>query len=259
MAKKAILVASFGTTFDDTREKNITAVEKEFEKTFREYKIYSAFTSGMVRKSLAKRGIETFDAETILQKMAQDGMTEIIIQPTHLLYGDEFDKLCTQVIEKEYLFKNVKFSSPLLGDIEDMKKVLKVLTENIKLDAGECLVLMGHGTNHFCNTVYSALDYLAKAEKMEYLFVGTLEAYPDIDTVLSQVKKAGYKKVLITPLMLVAGDHATNDMASSKEDSWKSKFEANGIKTRCEIKGLGEYPEIRKLYCAHTLQAIGEN
>ncbi|MEG0091215.1 MAG: sirohydrochlorin cobaltochelatase [Oscillospiraceae bacterium] len=258
MSKKGILAASFGTSFDETREKNIGALENELAQTFKDYKLYSAFTSGMVRKLLAQKGIETFDAKQMLKKMQEDGVTQVIVQPTHLLYGDEFDKLCMQAIESEYLFKDLKISTPLLADTQDMRKVLHILNDNVKTQQGEALVLMGHGTQHFCNSVYGALDYMAKAEGMEHIFVGTVEGYPDFDLMLKQIQRAGYKKVVITPLMLVAGDHATNDMASEEKTSWKSQFEAVGIKARCVVKGLGEYPEIRKIYCTHTMDTIGE-
>lgn len=259
MMTKGILVASFGTTVDKTRELNITAVENTIAETFKEYKIYSAFTSGMVCKILAKRGIEYFDAATVMQRMAQDGIKDVVIQPTHLLYGDEFDKLCTQAIQNEYLFNSVKFSTPLLADTDDMRRVLHILRDNIALEAGECLVLVGHGTHHFCNPVYAALDYMAKAEGMENIFVGTLESYPDIDMLLNLVQKAGYKKAVLTPLMLVAGDHGINDMASDDEDSWKSQFEKKGIQTRCLVKGLGEYQQIKDIYCSHVVETLGES
>ena len=259
MQDKAILVASFGTSHEETRQKNIVELEKEIERNFPQYKIYTAYTSDMVRKILSKKGVEVQDAKTAFANMKSDGITQVMLQPTHLLYGDEFDKLCYMAIESEYMFKSLKISTPLLSDIGDIKNVLNILKSENEISEGEALVLMGHGTEHFCNTVYAAMDYTAKAEGMHNVFVGTVEAYPLLQNVVSAVKKAGFTKALITPLMLVAGDHAVNDMASDDEGSWKTVFKKNGIEPRCKIAGLGQYSNIRKIYINHLKETMGED
>lgn len=256
MLNKAILVASFGTSYEETRQKNIVALENHIKVQYAGYKIYSTYTSGMVRKILASKGIEIFDVETAMQTMHKDGIKEIIVLPTHLLYGIEYDKLCGGVHKFEHLFDKVVITTPLLASTEDMNSVLSAIDADMQMEKDECLVLMGHGTEHFCNPVYAALDYMCKAKGLNHIFIGTVEAYPDIDTVISLVKKTNYKKAVLAPLMLVAGDHAVNDMASDDDDSWKTKFEKNGIQTRTIVKGLGEMQKIKEIYCQHISRKI---
>lgn len=256
MNNRAILVVSFGTSYEETREKNILALESDIAKRFPEYRVYSAYTSSIVRKILMKRNIDVDDVASAVEKMAQEGVTEVIVQPTHLLYGFEYEKICKQIDRVGHKFAEVRWGRPLLSNISDLKTVIGVISDGVKADKDSAVVLMGHGTPHFSNVVYPALDYIAKAEGYNQFYVGAVEGYPDLDTVVSQIKKSGYKKVLLTPLMLVAGDHAINDMASDESDSWKTVFEKQGLQVKCIIKGLGEYQGIRNLYFAHIEDAI---
>lgn len=248
----AILAVSFGTSFLETREKNILAVEQELAAAFPSSKLYAAYTSGMVRRALEKKGVSVPDVSQAMSQMLVDGVKTLTVAPTLLLLGEEYDRLCAAVEKRRSDFESVTIAKPLLASQEDMVLVLKSVVEANPVEPGEAMVCMGHGTRQFTNTVYSALDYLAKASDLPHVFIGTVEAFPDLETVLAAVKRAGYEKVLLTPLMLVAGDHAINDMASEDEDSWRTAFENAGFSVRCAVRGLGELPEIRSLYRAHA-------
>jgi len=253
---QAILVASFGTTHDDTCEKNIASLERAVAAAFPDAQVYRAFTSTMVRAALARRGKPVGGVDETLERIAASGCRKLTVLPTHLLYGVEYDDLCRRVDAHADLFDEVCLAAPLLADVADYRRVLQTLFEENPLQEYEALVLMGHGTSHVCNPVYAALDYEAKAMGLARVFIGTVEAYPSLDDTVVQVLKAGFKRVLITPLMLVAGDHAVNDMASDEPGSWKTTFEEAGIETRCLVKGLGEYPAVRALYVEHVADAI---
>lgn len=248
----AILAASFGTSFLETRERNILAVEQELAAAFPSSKIYAAYTSGMVRSALEKKGVSVSNVSQALDQMLADGIKTLTVVPTLLLLGEEYDRLCATIEKRRGDFEAVTIASPLLVSQEDMEVVLKSVAGANPTESGEALVCMGHGTKQFTNTVYAALDYLAKASGLPHVFIGTVEAFPDLDTVLEAVIRAGYQKVLLTPLMLVAGDHAVNDMAGDEEDSWRKAFENAGFSVRCTVRGLGELPEIRALYRAHA-------
>lgn len=252
---QAILVASFGTTHADTCTRNIASVEEAVTRAFPESTIYRAFTSGIVKRILDARGNPVDNADEALARIEADGHRDLFVLPTHLLYGVEYDDLVAQVRAHAGRFDSVRIAAPLLADVSDYRIVLQTLFDSNPLQEYEALVLMGHGTSHACNPVYAALDYEAKAMGLSRIFVGTVEAYPALDDTIVQVLKAGFKRALITPLMLVAGDHAVNDMAADEPGSWKTSFAEAGILPRCLVKGLGEYPAVRDLYCAHAADA----
>lgn len=253
--KEAVLVVSFGTTFPDTREKNIGAVLRRVCAVCPGLSVYEAWTSSMIRRALQKRGEDVDDVPAALARMAADGVTDIRVLPTHLLYGDEYDKMRAQLQEHGSFFASISIAAPLLASDEDIRTVLAAVAEGVETAPDEALVLMGHGTPHFCNTVYAAMDYHAKATGLSHVFVGTVEAFPDLNTLIEAVRQSGCTRVVLTPLMLVAGDHANNDMASDEPDSWKSCFTAAGLPARAVVRGLGEYEKILDLYEAH-LRAI---
>lgn len=256
MLKKAILVVSFGTSYEETRQMNIVRIEKKIAEVFTDYKVYNAYTSTVVRKILSKRGIYIDDVTSAMERMYKEGITEVVIQPTHLLYGYEYDKLVKQVEAVSTKFSNIVLSWTLLSNTQDLRKVLTVLAEEISLDSEQALVFMGHGTHHFANVTYPAMNYMAKVEGMDYIFIGAVEGYPELNTIIADLKNNGYKKVLLTPLMLVAGDHAINDMASDEKNSWKSLLSKEGFEVDCLIKGIGEYPGIVNIYLEHLNAAI---
>ena len=253
--KKAILVVSFGTTFPETRDKNIAAVARRVAAQWPECPVYEAWTSSMIMRALEKRGEHVDNVPEALARMAADGITDIKVLPTHLLYGDEYDKMCAFLDEGRGNFASITVAAPLLASDDDLRAVLSAVAEGVETADDEALVLMGHGTPHFCNTVYAAMDYHAKATGLHHVFVGTVEAFPDLDTLIEAVRRSGCTRAVLTPLMLVAGDHANNDMASDEEDSWKTRFTQAGIPARAVIRGLGEYEKILDLYEAH-LRAI---
>lgn len=256
MKEKGILLVSFGTSHDTTREKTIDALEQDIKEKYPEYKVYSAFTSSIIRRILSKREIDIDDVGTALAKMVGAGIKEVKILPTHLLYGEEYDKLVSEAKEYSSKVSSMEIAKPLLACTQDIMDVANILNKNILVERDECIVLMGHGTSHFCNTVYPAMDYICKCMELNHMFVGTVEAFPSVDDVLKIVKKSSFTKVILTPLMLVAGDHAVNDMASDEPDSWKSLFIKEGFEVRTLLKGLGEYGEIRSMYEDHLEQIM---
>lgn len=250
---QGILVVSFGTSYKETREKNITAIENQV-KEIGDYKVYTAFTSNMIRKKLAKAGEQINDVDQALAKMKEDNINDVYILPTHLLYGYEYEKIENQVKQHENQFNSIKIAPPLLASTEDMIKVINIIAKENPVQ-NEAIVLMGHGSEHFANCVYPALDYIAKQQNHPHIYITTVEGYPDIQVVINNLKNTEFQKILLLPLMLVAGDHAINDMASDEEDSLKTILTNAGYEVRTIIKGLGEYPQIRELYINH-LKAI---
>ncbi len=254
--KKAILVASFGTSYEETRQKNIVRLENEIANKFSDYKIYSAYTSKFIKRKLNERGLNITDVPETLEIMKNDGITDVIILPTHLLCGIEYDLVCAQAEDFKESFNNIKIGKTLLSDTESVKEVLEIIYESNFESEDEAIVLMGHGSEHFANMVYPAMNYIAQTEDLKGMYIGTVEGYPEIEQVIKSIKRDGYKKVLLAPLMLVAGDHAINDMASDEDDSWKTILEQEGISVRCTIKGLGEYPKILDIYCRKAQECL---
>lgn len=256
--KKALLVVSFGTSHAETREKTIGAIEKNIASAYPDHEVRRAFTSGMILKVLEKRdGIVIDNVAEAMNRLVSDGFEEVLVQPTHVIPGDEYDEMVGDVIMFEDRFDKVSIGTPLLYDTEDYRKVISAVMEQFPdLGEREALVLMGHGTEHPINAVYAALDYMFKDMGYPNVFVGTVEAYPGVETALKQVKAFRPEKVILMPLMVVAGDHAINDMAGDEEDSWKSIFEKAGCKVECILKGLGEFQAVRDIYLEHIAQVI---
>ena len=252
MHTKGILVVSFGTSHSEAEQNSIVAVENAIKKTHPDYKVYRAFTSIIVRKILNKRGNQICSVEEALDQMMQDGIKQVFIQPTHIIYGDEYEKILQAAARYKEKVASIQSGKPLLANTEDMKKVAKILYEEYPLEDKQALILMGHGTSHFCNSVYAAMEYVCEEQGYEKIYMGTVEAYPDIDIVIKKIKKAGMNKVIVIPFMLVAGDHAVNDMAGDSADSWKNRLRNEGFQVDSVLKGLGEYPGIRQIYCDHV-------
>lgn len=256
--KKAVLVVSFGTTFHETREKTIDKIEEEIRANYPDYAFYRAWTSKMIIRKLMERDqIKINTVEEAMAQMEQDGITELIVQPTHILNGIENDLMTEDVNRHREHFSKIMFSAPLLTSTEDCKMVIEALMEELgPVDPQEALVFMGHGTTHHTNTVYAALDYMFKDMGYPNVFMGTVEAYPEIDSLLKLVKQSGAKKVRLAPFMIVAGDHATNDLLGEEEDSWKSIFAGQGYEVTGQLKGLGEYPRIRAIFLKHMKECL---
>ena len=213
-----------------------------------------AFTSSVIMRIWEERGVHIPDVQDALRELAADGNEEVLIQPTHLLAGEEYEKLCAQAESLRGSFHRMDIGAPLLHTEEDLHRVADFYANHFPREEGEALVLMGHGSQHENNVVYTRLQELWAQMECGDVFLGTVEAKPDLEDVTSQLEKSGFKRAVLTPLMLVAGDHAHTDMAGAQEGSWKSVLEGKGFEVRCIVKGMGEYPEIRSLYVRHLKQ-----
>ena len=251
--KKAILVVSFGTSYLDTLEKTIERAEKQIRDNFSEYDIYRAFTSHMIiRKLKEKYEIFVDKPEEMLEKLYEDGYEEVIMQPLHMIPGEEFiyiNKIADTFKEK---FEVLKVGRPIFyyQGIEELPQDYSLFIEATKelYEENNAVILMGHGTAHPANSVYGCLQAVFEDEGYDNVFVTTVEGYPNFENVISRVKRKNISEVTVAPLMVVAGDHARNDMASDDDESLKSMLEAEGIKVNVHLKGLGENERFNALY-----------
>lgn len=255
--KKAILAVSFGTSHNDTRKVTIDAIENDMKAAFPDYALYRAWTSKMIIQKLKKRdSVSICNVKEAMEQMKQDGITDVLVQPTHVINGIENDLMKEDALSFRDEFHSISFGEPLLTSEQDSLDVIHAITEEFSdLQKEEVLVLMGHGTTHYANAIYAALDYTFKDQGFKNIFLGTVEAYPSMETLMKMVKEYDPKKVILAPFMIVAGDHAKNDMAGDNPESWYSQFVAAGFETKTVMKGLGQYPGIRKILVEH-LRAI---
>ncbi|MFR7662202.1 MAG: sirohydrochlorin cobaltochelatase [Coprococcus sp.] len=281
IGENELLVVSFGTSFNDSRVKDIKGIEDALQEANPDWSVRRAFTAQIIINHVEARDGECIDnMDQALERAVANGVKNLVIQPTHLMHGAEYDELTETVQKYEDKFESVKISEPLLGEVgddatvvnDDKKAVAEAITsEAVKtagydsLDAakedGTAFVFMGHGTSHTAKISYSQMQSQMKDLGYENVFIGTVEGEPEdtaCEAVIEAVKTAGYKKVVLRPLMVVAGDHANNDMAGDDDDSWKSQFTASGNfdSVDCQIAGLGEIPAIQEIYKAHTAAVI---
>ena len=251
--KKAILVVSFGTSYLDTLEKTIEKAEKQIRDNFSEYDIYRAFTSHKIIKKLKEKYEIFIDTpEEMLEKLYEYGYGEVIMQPLHMIPGEEFmyiKKIGDFFKEK---FEILKVGRPIFyyQGIEELPQDYSLFIEATKelYEENNAVVLMGHGTAHPANSVYGCLQAVFEDEGYENVFVTTVEGYPNFENVIKRLRRRNISEVTIAPLMVVAGDHARNDMASDEDESLKSMLEAEGIKVNVHMKGLGESEKFNQLY-----------
>lgn len=261
MSTKALLVVSFGTSYPRALEQDIEATEQAIADALPDRTLFRAFTSGMILRKLAKRdGVEIDDVPAALARICGEGYTDVVVQPTHIMNGDEYDKLCTQAAPWGERLERLRIGAPLLTTVEDYQAAAAALMEQFHPPAQEeALVFMGHGTGHFANASYLKLEYMLHDLGWKRAFLGTVEGYPTLEEVRRRLAECqGVRRVLLTPFMLVAGDHANNDMAGPDPDSWKSVLEADGYEVTCRVAGLGEYPGIRAIFAAHAQAAAQE-
>ena len=276
-----LLVVSFGTSFNDSRVNDIKSIEDALAEANPDWSVRRAFTAQIIINHIQARDNEAIDnMDQALQRAVDNGVVNLVVQPTHLMHGAEYDELVEAVEKYQDQFGSVTVAEPLLGEVgadasavnEDKKAVAEAITAEAvqtagfdSLDAakedGTAFVFMGHGTSHTAKISYSQMASQMVELGYDNVFIGTVEGEPEetaCENVIAAVKDAGYKKVVLRPLMVVAGDHANNDMAGDDDDSWKSMFEASGAfdSIDCQIAGLGEIADIQKIYVNHTADAI---
>ena len=187
--------------------------------------------------------------------MIADGITEVIVQPTHVINGIENDLMKEDALAFKNHFERITFGDPLLTTQQDHVEIVNAICQEFSDLPSDCaLILMGHGTSHYANDVYAALDYRFKDLGHDNIHLATVEGYPTLENVIRLVKEQGAKKVILTPFMIVAGDHARNDMSGEDEDSWKNQFQAAGYEVECCLKGLGEYPAVQNMLIRHVTE-----
>ena len=282
IGENELLVVSFGTSFNDSRAQDIGGIEKALAAAYPDWSVRRAFTAQIIINHVQARDGEFIDnMDQALERAIANGVKNLVVQPTHLMHGAEYDELMEAIKAVEDKFDSVKIAEPLCGEVgadatvvnKDKERVAIAVTDAAvaeagydTLDAAEAdgvaFVFMGHGTAHVAKVTYSQMQ--TQMDKLGYknVFIGTVEGEPEetaCEAVIEAVKEAGYTKVVLRPLMVVAGDHANNDMAGDDEDSWKSMFEASGYfdSIDCQISGLGRIEAIEKLYVEHTGVAIG--
>lgn len=259
IGEKELLVVSFGTSFNDNRVATIGAIENAMEEAFPEYSVRRGFTAQIIIDHVKNRDGEVIDNfGEALNRAIDNGVKTLVVQPTHLMNGLEYNDVMDELAQYAEEFEQVAVGEPLLTSDEDYQAVISAITDDIKAqDDGEtAIVFMGHGTEAESNQIYATMqEKLTEAGFANY-FVGTVEASPSLDDVLAAVQAGEYKKVVLQPLMIVAGDHANNDMAGDEDGSWKKTFEDAGYEVTCNLKGLGEMPAIQELLVAHAQAAI---
>ena len=276
-----LLVVSFGTSFNDSRVKDIKGIEDALQAAYPDWSVRRAFTAQIIVNHVQARDGEKIDnMQQAMDRAVANGVKNLVVQPTHLMHGAEYDEMMEMIDEYRDKFESVAVAEPLLGEVgadaavinEDKEAVAKAVTAEAVATAGydsveaaakdgTAFVFMGHGTSHTAKVSYSQMQTAMQTLGYDNVFIGTVEGEPEstsCENVIEAVKAAGYTKVVLRPLMVVAGDHANNDMAGADEDSWLSQFEASGAfdSVDCQIAGLGGVADVQQLYIAHTKAAI---
>ena len=279
IGEKELLVVSFGTSFNDSRVADIKSIEDALQEANPDWSVRRAFTAQIIINHIQARDGEKIDnMEQALERAVANGVKQLVVQPTHLMHGAEYDEMCAAIDKVRDQFDSVEIAEPMLGEVGDDATVINADKEAVAKavvaaaleesgyestaaakDAGVAYVLMGHGTAHVAKVTYSQMATQMAELGYENVFVGTVEGEPEetsCEAVIEAVKNAGYTTVVLRPLMVVAGDHANNDMAGADDDSWKTMFEAAGFTVNCQISGLGRIADVQALYVAHTKAAI---
>jgi len=258
MHKKALLVVSFGTSYEETRKKTIDKIEESLANHFSDYQIHRAFTSQMIINKLKKRdGVHIHNPKEALNELIEQGFEEVLIQPTHIINGSEYEGLYTDILEFKDKFAKIKLGKPLLTSTEDYKTVVHAMSQIFpKYQEDTILLLMGHGSEHHANSAYPCLDYIFKEEGFKHVHIATVEGFPELDTIINKSELASIKKFTLIPLMIVAGDHIQNDLVGDDEDSWKSILLSKGYQVDAIITGMGEIEPIRQMFIEHAKSAM---
>lgn len=252
---KAILLVSFGTTHPETRQKTIGACEQAIKEAFPQYAVYQAFTSTVVLKRIKENeGLDIPTVKQALEQMKDEGIREVYIQPLHIIAGSEFEKILNQSKEFQSYFDIIKVGQPLLHSEDDYQQVKQVLIDQYgHFGEQAATVLMGHGSQHNAFVAYAALDHMLEGSQV---YLGCVESYPPVEQIEEKLKSKGIKEVHLAPFMLVAGEHATNDMVSDDEDSWNTYFSQRDYEVIPHLIGLGEYAAIQDIYIQHLSKII---
>ena len=279
IGEKELLVVSFGTSFNDSRVADIKSIEDALQEANPDWSVRRAFTAQIIINHIQARDGEKIDnMEQALERAVANGVKQLVVQPTHLMHGAEYDEMCAAIDKVRDKFESVEIAEPMLGEVGSDAAVINADKEAVAKavvaaavsesgyestaaakEAGVAYVLMGHGTAHVAKVTYSQMATQMDKLGYENVFIGTVEGEPEdtsCEAVIAAVKEAGYTTVVLRPLMVVAGDHANNDMAGADEDSWKTMFEAAGLTVNCQISGLGRIADVQALYVAHTKAAI---
>ena len=259
IGENEILVVSFGTSFNDSRRLTIGAIENAIREAFPDWSVRRAFTSQIIIDHVNKRdGVKIDNVKEALDRAVDNGVKNLVVQPTHLMAGLEYHDLEEEVMSYADAFESITMGENLLAEDGDFEEVAKIITaRTAEYDDGETAIcFMGHGTEAESNAVYAKMQEVLTADGFENYFVGTVEATPSLEDVMAAVGEGEYKRVVLMPLMVVAGDHANNDMAGDEEDSWKSQFEAKGYSVECVLEGLGQNEEIQQLYVEHLQKFV---
>ena len=281
IGENELLVVSFGTSFNDSRAEDVKGIEDALAAAYPDWSVRRAFTAQIIINHVQARDNEVIDnMQQALERAVANGVKNLVVQPTHLMHGAEYDEMTEAIDGYKDKFESVAIAEPMLGEVgddatvinDDKKAVAQAITDEAckvagfddmkaAADAGTAFVFMGHGTSHTANVTYDQMQTQMDDLGFTNAFIGTVEGEPEdtaCDKVIEKVKEAGFKNVILRPLMVVAGDHANNDMAGDDEDSWKSQFVASGNfdSVDCQIEGLGRIAAVEDLYVAHTKAAI---
>ena len=281
IGENELLVVSFGTSFNDSRAEDIKGIEDALQEAYPDWAVRRAFTAQIIINHVQARDGEKIDnMQQALDRAAANGVKNLVVQPTHLMHGAEYDEMVEAIDAYKDKFESVAIAEPMLGEVgedatvinDDKKAVAEAITSQAVSEAnydsadaaaedGTAFVFMGHGTSHTANVTYDQMQTQMENLGYKNVFIGTVEGKPEdtaCDAVIDKVKEAGYKKVILRPLMVVAGDHANNDMAGDDEDSWKTQFVESGAfdSVDSQIEGLGRIDAVEQLYVAHTQAAI---
>lgn len=259
ITEQELLVASFGTSYSENRRLTIGAIEDAFEQAFPDWSIRRGFTSQMIINHIRKRdGISIDNMDRAIERARENGVKKLVIQPTLMMDGIEYGNILTKARQKQGAFEQLIIGKPLLHTEDDFKRLIGIITTDTKqYDDGKTAVcFMGHGTEARANQVYEKLQKRLSDAGYGNYYIGTVEAKPDLPNLQRKVKAGGYSRVVLQPLMIVAGDHACNDMAGDEKNSWKKAFAAEGYEVLCVLRGLGELPQIHDLFIEHAKEAI---
>ena len=253
MYKKAIFLVHFGTTHDDTRNKTIEKLNEQARQKYEDYDFFEAYTSRMILKKLSDRGMIKNTPSQVMEKLVENSYEEVLVLPSYIISGMEYETLKQELAEYENHFKSVIFAKPLLEKPGDYKIIVDTFKDIVPKKEDEALVLVCHGTDSPIGACYTMLEYMFSQAGMDNVYTVSTKAFPLIEDVIIKMKRKGIKSLIMTSFMFVAGEHAKNDMAVD----FKEEFEANNIEVReVIIKGLGEYQEIRDIYLSHMDEAI---